>query len=702
MIVRDLNANPKKILLVKLDHIGDFVLGLSAFKKVRETYPAAEISMLCGPWNVQIAEATGLFDFVHGFRFFPEQSGRWMEREDFDNFLFRRLGLNGFDVAIDLRDAPDTRFILDLVGAAYRAGFAADGVAHHMDLALPSGAYSLGRDERVHHSTLQELLVSAVIAKQTELKNIREMLERVASKEVPSPLLRMGSGPIVGINCGSGDISKNWPINNFVSLADRLVREYDATIAVFGSSAQVSEGEKLEKQLGSDRVINLAGALSISQYISTIRDLDIFVGNDTGTTHIAACLDIPTLCLFSGATFIESHGARGRNCIVVPAMIFGNSATISMMDVWSSAKKLLDGKFRATKEEIKVNKSADINFIIVDNKPYRQDFRKYISRSALIDGSNVLHIQCANNFILTLNEKIVDEVQGYLLGPEVARRVARLLGDKPTIIFVGLGTPMEVKRFVRPLKNLISRNVVYYDVFDYFRYGSKGKDFIRRFKLDYLWRRVCDKMLLLDRGLKFLYPRNSNWLNNASHLNTCDVAKPADPNQPIVYIGSIDERVDFRLLKRVGENGVKIDIFGRVHQENEEIARSLKELLESSPSIKYYGEYDNDELQSILSNYRIGLLPYLSGTMTKHINPDKAYHYLNAGLEVFATEIPQTKRMRKFVHLIKGDLTNEQLLGVIDNGRKAHLWSQDDNNWDARWRELKRMFLRDLESKYRR
>ncbi|WP_161991311.1 MULTISPECIES: glycosyltransferase family 9 protein [Rhizobium/Agrobacterium group] len=699
--MRDLVVMPKKILLIKLDHIGDFVLGLSAFKKVRDTYPAAEITMLCGPWNVAIAKATGLFDVVHGFRFFPEQSGKWAERGDFDNFSFKRLGLKGFDVAIDLRDAPDTRFILDLVGASYRAGFAADGVSHHMDLALPSGAYSFGRGERVHHSTLQELLISAVIAKQTEMHNLYSILERVASKEVPAPLLRMGRGPIVGINCGSGDVAKNWPIRNFLSFAERLILEYDATIVVFGSPSQLSEGETIQKRLRSDRVINLVGNLSIGQYISTVRDLDLFVGNDTGTTHIAACLDVPTLCLFSGATFIESHGARGNNCIVVPAMIFGNASTISMMDVWTSVKKLLDHRFCVIKEDIKLNNEASINFIIIDNKPYKQDFRKYIARSALKDGANILHIQCSENFVLTLNENIIDEVQGYLLGPDVARRVVRLLGDKPTIVFVGLGTPMEVKRFVRPLKQLLSRNVVYYDVFDYFRYGSRGRDLIMRAKLDYLWRRVCDRKLLLDCGIKFLYPRKSRWLTNASHLDRLDKGEPADISQPIVYIGSIDERVDFHLLKRMALNGIKIDIFGRVHQENEKISQLLKELIESSSYISYHGEYDNDELPAILRNYHVGLLPYVSNTMTKHINPDKAYHYLNAGLEVIATQIPQTKRMQKFVHLIKDDLTKERLCLLIDGQQKAHLWSQKANGWEARWRELKQMFQHDLNKKYR-
>jgi hypothetical protein len=46
----------KKILLVKLDHIGDGILGIPAIRKVRREFPNAEITLLCAPWLKEIME----------------------------------------------------------------------------------------------------------------------------------------------------------------------------------------------------------------------------------------------------------------------------------------------------------------------------------------------------------------------------------------------------------------------------------------------------------------------------------------------------------------------------------------------------------------------------------------------------------------------------------------------------------------------
>ena len=61
-----------RILLLKLDHIGDFVMTLDAFRLIRDTWPRADITLVCGPWNKSIAERSGLFDTVVSCNFYPD------------------------------------------------------------------------------------------------------------------------------------------------------------------------------------------------------------------------------------------------------------------------------------------------------------------------------------------------------------------------------------------------------------------------------------------------------------------------------------------------------------------------------------------------------------------------------------------------------------------------------------------------------
>jgi len=52
----------KKILVIKTEHIGDYLLTLPALSALRKRYPKARIDVLIGPWNVALAKATPYVD----------------------------------------------------------------------------------------------------------------------------------------------------------------------------------------------------------------------------------------------------------------------------------------------------------------------------------------------------------------------------------------------------------------------------------------------------------------------------------------------------------------------------------------------------------------------------------------------------------------------------------------------------------------
>jgi ADP-heptose:LPS heptosyltransferase/SAM-dependent methyltransferase len=674
----------EKILISKLDHIGDFVLGLSAFGMIRNAFPSSEITLLCAPWNEPIAEKIGLFDRVVCLQLFSEVSGE-NTTVRFDEDAFRSLGLNGFDLAIDFRDGCETRFLLDKVSATFRAGFAAHGVMHHMDLAFPSSSFTLAGAGKVHHSTLQELLASAVVAKHREQEQIHKALMTVAKSGIGTPVQRLDSGPIIGVNVGSGAATKNWPLRHFAVLCSWLIYEKQATVVLFGSNAQIGQSDELAGQLPARNVLNLAGTISLTQFVSTVGSVDLYIGNDTGSTHIAAALDVPTVCLFSEHTSLKSHGPRGAHCICVSALCERNAKSIPIRDVANAVVQLLGSAEGKAPLGPVARHKADKTLIIIDNKTYEEDFRKYLARAAMEDNANVVHI----DYLVTLNEELLDIFDGSIDGRLIAETLQCDLGQKPTIVLVGIGLPPELARLVDSLKHLFNDCVVYYDVFDYFRYGSVGRIYRERKRLDLIWRRLSDRVLLLDQGLQCRYPRNSYHLENASHLGrvsgtgskTCDA---------LVYIGSIDDRVDFGLLETFAQQNIKIDIYGRVHMGDPAIERALKSLLRYN-SVTFGGPYDNDDLPKLLLNYSIGFLPYAQNTMTKHINPDKLYHYLNAGLEVVATPIPQAWRMRKYLHIIHGRTPSDidNVMERARGSRLAHAWPVWKYSWVERWRQLK-------------
>lgn len=113
------------ILVIKLDHRGDYLMAKPALLQLRAHFPGARITFVCGSWNADLARSSGIFDEVLPFDFFAEDAS--VKREPPRNVTQRQFAEmmrdRTFDLAIDLRYYEDTRELLQLVHAPHKAGF---------------------------------------------------------------------------------------------------------------------------------------------------------------------------------------------------------------------------------------------------------------------------------------------------------------------------------------------------------------------------------------------------------------------------------------------------------------------------------------------------------------------------------------------------------------------------------------------------
>ncbi len=128
---------PTRIFLMKLDHLGDFILGLGALERARALFPAAEITLAVASWNVDMARDLGLADRVIGFDAFPRNSSEEEVDVPGKAALFARTVSGEYDLAIDLRTDGDTRTLLRRVRATRRAGVGDRAHFPFLDIFLP-------------------------------------------------------------------------------------------------------------------------------------------------------------------------------------------------------------------------------------------------------------------------------------------------------------------------------------------------------------------------------------------------------------------------------------------------------------------------------------------------------------------------------------------------------------------------------------
>lgn len=113
------------ILAIKLDHRGDYLMAQPALRQLRAHFPDARITFVCGSWNHDLAQASGVFDTVIPFDFFAEDASlkREPRRDEVRRQFAELMDGKSFDLAIDLRCLEDTRDLMRSVNARHKAGF---------------------------------------------------------------------------------------------------------------------------------------------------------------------------------------------------------------------------------------------------------------------------------------------------------------------------------------------------------------------------------------------------------------------------------------------------------------------------------------------------------------------------------------------------------------------------------------------------
>jgi ADP-heptose:LPS heptosyltransferase len=131
----------------------------------------------------------------------------------------------------------------------------------------------------------------------SEVAEINALLQR----ENP----RIGSAPLILLNPNASDLLplRRWPAARYVELARRLLERYpELFIGFTGAPAEAVPNKQLADEVGSSRVILLAGKTTLRQLLVLYARSEILVTNDSGPAHFASMTPIRVLTLFGPET----------------------------------------------------------------------------------------------------------------------------------------------------------------------------------------------------------------------------------------------------------------------------------------------------------------------------------------------------------------------------------------------------------------
>ena len=120
------NRGLQRLIVLKLDHRGDFMMATPAFRILRQAFPQAAITLVCGSWNRREADGLALFNRVIPFDFFPEDASAgapWASAEDLCKQFAELVAGECWDVAIDMQLTRTPANLLKPIAARHKAGF---------------------------------------------------------------------------------------------------------------------------------------------------------------------------------------------------------------------------------------------------------------------------------------------------------------------------------------------------------------------------------------------------------------------------------------------------------------------------------------------------------------------------------------------------------------------------------------------------
>ncbi len=306
------SAAPRRVLVHHIGSLGDTLMALPALWALRAAWPSASLTLLTKRTqlaHVVVADSllsgSGLFDDhleYHGRR---EGGESWVQRGKQVSLLLR-LRLRRFDAVVTLAPserqaaqvARDARFFA-WAGIRQRIGFDSSreppSRAERPLPTLPCEAEALL--ERLRRAGLPVPVLHQ--ARRDCGLNEGDIAAAETWVRTQAPAAR--SRPWLALAPGSNMPSKIWPEDRFAEVARVLVREHGLWPVVFGGPEDRDTGDRLIRGLGQGG--NAAGALSPRAAAAALRRAALYVGNDTGTMHLAASEGVPCVAPFAARDF---------------------------------------------------------------------------------------------------------------------------------------------------------------------------------------------------------------------------------------------------------------------------------------------------------------------------------------------------------------------------------------------------------------
>jgi heptosyltransferase-3 len=271
----------RSILVINVSRIGDTLLVTPALRALAKAWPQAEVVFLGHPKRVQIMEHLPYVSATGAITKHRARWRGWLPGRRYDLAL-----VYGFDrplVAYALRVARNV--------VAFRQGD--DRLDRRLYRCVDSPRF-----QSLHAASVHLLLTRALDVPNAGMRLAYKVTdeERAWARSRRPP----AAWPLVGFQVASFPTKgyRDWPLEHFATLAERIFARWQkAHLFLFGGALERARIALFARRFPTGTT-QLAGKLTLRESAALMNELDLYVGVDTGPTHIMGALDAPMVALY--------------------------------------------------------------------------------------------------------------------------------------------------------------------------------------------------------------------------------------------------------------------------------------------------------------------------------------------------------------------------------------------------------------------
>jgi len=303
----------KRILVVRNDRFGEFLLNIPALRALQETFPQARITLVVDP---SLNDLSGKIPYVSELLFWKRGRHFIWEKLNFLWQLYRR----SFDAAVILNPTKGMNIFTALAGIPVRAGY-----QRKWDFLLTHSLMDTKAEGKKHEVQANLELVGLLGAKTLDTNLTLNLRNNITERN------------LIAVHPFTSDQVKQWPLIRFKELIQRLVKLRKGTVVVIGkyenksrafqrgirpcwkdlfkassSPQQVAgySGKARDKDeifdFADTEAVNFVDKTNLSQLAYLLSRCKILISCDSGPVHLAGCVNTPVVALFR-------NDMRGKN-----------------------------------------------------------------------------------------------------------------------------------------------------------------------------------------------------------------------------------------------------------------------------------------------------------------------------------------------------------------------------------------------------